>query len=657
MGEMNLPVEVPEDQAGPKSAPETPEILQRLVKHCTDLRSKFEESDYRKKKLKEIAASHRTYEQEPDPKDKDWPFENAENIILPMTTITVDNMEPRLVAGLIGKEPIVNLEMDGMEEQDEPTEVIEDWFNKELKNKVKIKPSVVNMVHTMLLEGTVYQIPGYDIKDVKKRRPCVDQNSRQPVIGDDGKPVTEEYMETVFEGGTIEQIPFEDVLVADNIGTMEEWEECDKIRIVRPTYAALQRLAKANAPGYANIGPYLLSGKVEDREMTTAQTIDGVKITGREVIECIECHITYPVNQDETKEEDEQTDFEEEKIIVTIATKTDTIIRMIKQNQILGQNEALIKRIRMFPEWGKSFGTSIYEKLKNIQRGGSDIFNMTLNVAYLVMMPWFFYDSKSGLRGEKTLKPGKGLAVDDVNGIKIPEFRINPSQYLEFMNIFNSLWERVGSIGDWQLGRTNEAGGRKTATEVMSVIQEGNIKHNYQAEVTKDEFITVVQCLYDFYYEKMSPQKTFIFKGKQVMIPREAMQRGFRFVLQASTESANKYIDRREKEDLMNMLGQDAYINPIKPREEVLKAYGIQDTETWINPNAKALVDLVAANPEVMQVVGQYMQEKSAVQAALGGGNANKGTPGVGGVSAASSAGTGAGRGNRERAVESERQP
>ena len=100
------------------------------------------------------------------------------------------------------------------------------------------------------------------------------------------------------------------------------------------------------------------------------------------------------------------------------------------------------------------------------------------------------------------------------------------------------------------------------------------------------------------------------------------MRRGYRFVLASSTESANKYIDRREKEDLMQMLGGDPYINPIKPREEVLKAYGVTDTAEWIDPNIKMLVDVVRENPDVMQVVQGYMQQKQAVLAAAGGGGA-----------------------------------
>ncbi len=638
MPQMMAPI-MPDDNpepVGPVSRPVTPPLFEKLVKHCKELFDQFEGSAYRGKKIEEIEASYRTYNQDKDPNLEDWPFDGAENIVLPLVTITVDNVEPRLVAGMIGKTPIVRLEMTGMEEKDPSTEILEDWFNKELLNTVKIKPSTIRMIHTMLLEGTVYPIPKYTLKEKKKKRFKMDQQTGMPMMGQDMAPVKEEYTASTSEGGELEFAAFSDVYCPDDIGTIEEWEECDKIRIVRPTYVELQRVA--DRPGYINIGPWLVSEKVrqEEVEKSPGQKVAGVEITGKEVIECMECHISYPIYQDEEKEEDEQTNFEEERVVVTIDRKSDTIIRFIKQTDLCMENNSLIKRVRLFPEMGKSYGTTIYEKLKAVQQGGSDLLSMIINIAYLVMMPWFFYDAKSGLRGEIKLNMGTGVKVDDVNGVKFPEFRMNPREYLDFLNIFMSLWEKIGNISDTQIGRVNES--KTTATEVMTVVQEGNIKHNYQAEIIKDEFVKILEALYDLYYEKMPPDKKFIYGGKQVQIPFGAMKRGYRFVLESSTEIANKLIDRREKEDLMTVLGNDPLMNPLKPREELLKSYGITEIDQWINPQIAQGVMMMLQNPEIVQVMGQYTQEKAQVQGALGRGG--KGGPPTGGPGAVQ--GTGA---------------
>jgi len=617
---------------GPESRPETPENQRKMVRHCIKLYASFKDSDYRAKVIEEIEASHKAYDQESEATD--FPFENAANDILPLTTITVDNLEPRLVAGLIGKEPIVRFEMDGMEKKDTPTEILEDWFNKELKNKVKIKPATINMVHQLLLEGTVYAVPAYTVVDKKRREFVVDPKTGLPTLDQDKRRVAVEVEETIFEGGQIELIPFTDVFVADNIGTVEEWEDADKIRIVRPTYAQLQN--SRDKIGYQNIGPFLLAEKTDSPDPTPGQAVAGAEITGKEVIECIECHISYPIYQDQQTDEDQQTDFTEEKIVVTIALRSETVVRMVKQSDLIMDNSALLKRVRMFPEAGKSYGKPMYCKIKSVQTGGSDLFNMLINIAYLCMMPWFFYDKKSGLRGEITLRPGAGVPVDDVNGVKIPEFRINPAQYLEFVNIFMSLWEKLGNISDTQIGRVKDS--KATATEIMTVVQEGNVKHNYQSEQMVTEFLSILQTLYDLYYERMDPTKPVKYGNRMVPFPFAAMRRNYRFTLTGSTESANKYIDRREKEDLMRILGGDPYVIPTKPREELLKAYGQRETEEWINPKVKMAVDMIMQNPEIIQVIGQYMKEKAAVQGAIGAGNGNEGAVPAGGVPAVQAA-------------------
>ena len=619
----------PTDPAGPKTKPETSEVYAKLVEHCFTMKSEIESSPIRTAMIKLIDESNKVYSQEEDSKTKDFPFQGAENLTVPLTTITVDNMEPRLVAGLVGKEPIVRFEMKGMQDKDMPTQVIETWFNEALKNEVKIKDTAISIVQGILREGTWYCRESYDLREKEKLQFQADQKTGMPAIGQDGKRVKARSMVKEFEGVTIDRIPFKDVFVPDNVGTPEKWDVCPKIILLRPTYAELQRDKVGDGYIAENIGPHLLGAKKAE-----GQSISDVggdrQYTGKEIVECIECHLSWATKRDETQEEEDQTDFTEEQIIVTISVESKTVIRFMRRTDISMENNSSIKRMRLFSS-ESSYGIPMYGKLKQIQKGASDMFNTVINIAMLCMLPWFFYDSKSGLAGEVKLRLGHGVKVDNVDGVKFPEFKTNPAQYLEFMNLFTTLWERLGSIGDWQLGRTNEVGGRKTATEVMSVIQEGNIKHNYQAEILKSEFLDILKMVYDLYFENMDPQTQVTYQGRPAPIPHAMMKRGYQFTLGGSTEAANKYIDRREKEDLFNMLGGDPMINPIKPREEVLKAYGVVDLRQWINPQAAQLIAALTQNPEIMQVVGQYMADKQKIAAEIGGGggNADRGaTPG-----------------------------
>ena len=254
------------------------------------------------------------------------------------------------------------------------------------------------------------------------------------------------------------------------------------------------------------------------------------------------------------------------------------------------------------------------------------MFNAMVDIANLTMIPWFFFDAKAGLKGEVKLSIGKGIAVDNVQGILMGQFKNNPIQG-DPLDRLLTMWERVGSVGDWQVGRTNEQGGKKTATEVMAVLQEGNIRHNYQANTAKEEFLMIVRMLYDLYYQFMPLGKTFKYQGKDVRVPRKAMKRNWRFLLTGSTETANKLIGRKEKEDLMMQLGGDPLMNPVKIREDLLKAYDVENVEEYINPQINQLIKVFLANPEIIQVIKKYLMDKQQIATAVQGGGAGAAAP------------------------------
>ncbi len=608
--------------------------LQPLVDHCMDLYGIFSRSTYRAGKIKEMETSRKVYEQ--IAAKTSFPFKDASNIVLPLLMITVDNLEPRIVAGLVGKDPIVNMEVEGGG-KDDMIDIVKTYFNNELKNTVGIKGVAMQVVHDLLLDGTVYPVPKYETRDTVRRdfvrksgitqqiigfiKSLFQDGSSDPlVIGQDGLPMMQDVKETVFDGGKIDLVPFVDIYCPDDIGTIDEWERCDKIRRVRPTYGELMN--NREKLGYMNIGTWLLTIKKEmdaskgDNQSPTQKIVEA-NITGAETISCLEFHIKYYVNKDEEKEESEQTDFTEEQLLVTIAEESKVIIRIVKQRELNMNNESLVKRIRMNPENERSFGTGIYGKIKSAQDGASEMINIIINSAYILMMLWYFYDDSSGLAGEVEIYPGAGIKVDSVKGILFPTINIRPDQFLDIVNLFINLWERSGNISNNQLGRMNDR--NTTATEVMAVIQEANIRFNYQSEVMRDEFIVVIKTLFDLYYQYMPIDKKFMYGGKEIQIPRSVMKRNMKWTLTGSSDTANKMIERRQAEDLKNLTANDPLINPMQIDQDLLKAYDKTDFEKYLNPQASAMLKAFFQNPEIGQVVQKYLQTKTETAQAIKG--------------------------------------
>jgi hypothetical protein len=583
---------------------------QHLVTYCIDMYSEFENSSYREKKIEDAKKARLTYEQRNE--QTEFPWKDASNIILPLTTITVDNLEPRLVAGLTGKQPFVQLDAEGLTEQPPEYEVLQEWFNDELKKNVKIDKVSKQIVHDILLDGTVFPVAEYKINEKTIREFQFDQQGNIAINPETNEPIIQDIQKKEDEAVKIKTVPLTDMFFADDIGN---WEEADFIRIIRPSYAELQRVK--NDIGYQNIDADLLAEEIdeallEDDNLTPQQSTEDIAISGKKVIECLECHISY-MYREEGAQESEIDDFTEERIIATIAIESQTLIRLVLLRDINMSNNHIIKRLRIYPEEGKTLGTSIYEKLKSIQEGASDTFNLVINSSTVTMVPWFLYGDRAGLAKDVEIYPGKGVPCDDPSQVQFPRFATNPAQHVEFINMFMSLWERLGSIGDLQVGRQSEKD--RTATETIAVIEEGNLKHNYQSKGLREDFLDLVRTIWDLYYKNMPFDFQFQHHGQPVQLPRAIMGRGVKFTLMGSTDMANKLIERKENEALYQQLRPDPVINPLEIVKDLIKNYKPDtDLSRYINPDISQMIAGMQEHPELSEIIAQYLQDKQNME-------------------------------------------
>lgn len=596
---------------------------QTLVDHCFDLYGDIKKSTYRQQKIDDIKESYRVYEQQEKKEDKYWKGESK--LELPLHAITVDNMEPRLAAALIAKTPYVNLELDGQNEQDEATQTIQEFYNDELENTVKIKKVAATVTHKAVMEGTVYPIAEYDEDDVVRRKyvygqaQVQDPNTGQPImvstgqveIDEDGEPRTEDVTDSIFKGGRVAFADFGDIFVPDKI---EDWEKTDIIRVVTPTYGELMN--KKDTKGYRNIDSDLLGEQVDKKEEENVSGEMGV--LGKEIIECLECHVRFVIEKEgEEKKEDEITDWTEERYVATITKNTKTLIRILPLIDLNFKNQHLIKRIRLFAEEGKAYGTSMYEKIKSIQTGATNLYNQAINCVTISMIPFYFYTAQAGIEGERKLEPGKGYLVDDTSQILFTKFAQSGHTSIKFIEMFFSLWEKAGSISDIQMGQINNSSKDVTATETSIAVKEGNIKHNYQSISLKEDFIELLRTIYDLYYQHMPFDAYFKKHGKNIPIPRQAMERRYIFKIVGSTDLSNEMVSIQKAQGQYRELRQDPNANPVKLLTDVIVA-GDSDVipEEYVNPMVNQVLSVMEQNPQkFMQMVQQFVQQEQQAQA------------------------------------------
>jgi len=245
------------------------------------------------------------------------------------------------------------------------------------------------------------------------------------------------------------------------------------------------------------------------------------------------------------------------------------------------------------------------------------MFSLLMNTATICMMPWYFYEDGAGVQGLQQIYPGAGVKVNDVSKIKFAEYAVNPRDYIEFLNLWFDLWERLGGISDPQIGATGE--GNKTATEVLTVVEEGNIKHNYQSTTFREEFLVIVRTLYDLYYQYMPYDTMITYGGQDLPFPRAFMRRQQKLRLVGSTEKANKLIQRKENEDLFNLLRNDPIAEPMKLITNLIESYGREDASTYINPEIGQLMAIITENPEVLPMINEFLAGLMAEAGGQGG--------------------------------------
>lgn len=584
----------------------------QLVTYCLKLFDSFSTSSYRKARNDEIDASYKAYKQVSDAKS--FPWEGCSNNVLPYTMITVDSLEPRLLAGVTGAEPYVDFgPKDDLEEAERAyIDTLEKWFNDELKLTVRWVDTARRIVHRLLMEGSAFVEPQYIKRDKKRRIYEYDEEAKRTKINQETKTYqTADENETVFEGGEVNLLPWTDCYWPDDVGTIEEWEECDKVIIRRYTYAELMR--NNGTSGWMNIDADLLPFKKKKEAKSPNQKAEGVEVTGKEVIECLECHVLFPVAAmtDKEDEEKERKNWEEERFIVTIAKESQIVVRFRNNIDPCFTNDSIVKRVRLYGNDDETCGYPVFSKMKSIQEGASDFFNRFMDMVVITMIPWYFYKKGKGITGPQTLFPGKGIGMEEPREVVFPRFSLGPGEFAFVNEIFKDLWARAVSIDDPQLGRASDKG--STATEILSIIQEGNIKHEYMAKSFKDEILALLKGLYDMYYQWMPDDEVIKFQNETVQFPREAMRRFNMFRLTGSTAQANALIERKEAEDLSMIVTSNpafaSMANPMTLLEDILKTYGKENAEKYINPVIGAIMQMYQIAPDETEAALQQVAE------------------------------------------------
>ena len=552
--------------------------LEEMTKVIEELFNQFDSSQLRSDVLDEIESSRESYAQKTVGTDFPWP--NASNMVTPLTRIAVDEMEPRLVASVAGREPFLRVENFPGASTMEEAMAVETYINYVLDKEVKIYPLVSKMTHKMLLDGTIFTL-GYWNREEK--------NIMQMTQG--GQKM--EMNEVVFDGPQVSIISAEHVWMPDDVDD-EDWEHVPVIRYVQEYY--LKDLIGRAQTEEGWVLENLDSVGTTSRVLTKAQELEDVSEDDDiEEIEKITCYEAYLPNYGGMGED----------LIVLVDKDSFKVLRLRRQVEVFGANRKPIRRHTIYREEGTSWGWPVYTTIKGIQEGMDAMWNRCVNSADITMTPWGFY--KQGVAGTTMsrlrIMPGSLFPADDPSAYVFPNLGMfKPTEFVPLIQIYQAMFEKSTNVSDFTQGMESQIAGKRgsTATGTLAILQEGKVKHEYRGTLFQHQFLELLIQIYDLVADNMPQEDIYPVTGSQVL--NITLSKDYRFSLGPSTVTANRFVDRKEVEDMMMVMQPFmSLINPMTPIKKLLHTYG-ERAEDWIDP-------------ELNKIVQQYMMRKQNIQA------------------------------------------
>jgi len=564
------------DQEQAKS--ELRDRLNKLALHIRGLYNAYNGSSTRKRILDMVKESRKCYYQEAQSTNFPWP--NASNMISPLTTMGVDEVEPRLVAAVIGREPYIKAKytLGGGANKQEAKQVT-DFDNYVLEHKVKVKELVPQFIHEMLIDGTIYPVISWDTQEKRVSRLVADPSAE---IG-----ASKQVLMQKTSGPRVELIPVEFVWHADDIND-EDWEQSDVIRYIGNITIGEIKERSQQEPGWLlpeDWQKYAASSKtIKTTQQSTEGTQDYIYAyeENQRPIEFLEAYVKYSLFDDKSED-----------LVVLLALDTFEIFRVREQIDIIDENIKPIRRMRFLKRRGISWGYPLYTLIAGIQLGVDAMWNRCVNSADITMTPWGFV--KRGalglLQNKVQVYPGSLIEVDNPEAINLPNLtQFQPQQFVPLILQYISFFERTLNVSDFMQGRESALVGKKgsTATGTLAILQEGKIKHEYRGGLTHNEFLELFKNIHDLCVSNMPIEEHIKIAGSPIL--HYSSSSDISFILEGSDLTNNRFVSRQETESFaVTMQPFMEVLNPVAMVEDILESYEKEERD-YIDPELNQLV-------------------------------------------------------------------
>ena len=580
------------------------------------------------------------------PQTKEWPWPDAANLFVPMTSSIVDGLHARLSKAALGVRPLILVHpLDSA--SSELAKKIERYYD-DFVQKTQINEAISDVIFLAIRDGVGLMKVNWEErkKKIKARtfEPILDED-QQPVIDPvENKPATKEEVKTidytVFDNVRGYPVELKDFyLIPSHAYTLERFgpsgisgaaKGCAHRLWIR--MEELQRLAEAGV--YKKEAVDMLKDNAAlERDSAAIQT--DVTMQGLITVvqpyqkdkeyEIFEIYLQWDLNND---------GFEEE-CVFAMAFKWGIMLRA----EIFDYWHQMAPFIDIVP-WRRPrrfYGRSVPGMLEGLQRELNTIRNQRVDAVTIGLTPPLKVVKSAITRADlsQAWGPGSRLEVetpDDVSPLAMPP--INPEIYTEENNIRQDA-ERI--VGLFDVNTPRGTGSRRTRSEIGSVQQETYIRFDYMMKELQKSIVRLFEMIHALKLQYMPDQESFARKldpqtgemTEETITRQEMAQANIEFRCNGDLPVADQQQEREAAYFLYSMFIQNPLVMGNLQRvhalsSKVLKAWNERSDEAIIGSTEEA-----AAQQQQMM---QQQQQAAAMGGQPGGPQGQQGQPpGAGG--------------------------
>lgn len=422
--------------------------------------------------------------------EKNFPFTNAANIRVPLTSVFIEQMKARLFKAMLGGQRIAEFSSLDDSIKREELEEVSDWFKYELDEIVNLEEAVQHLLHDVLVDGIGLPVALYSHEEKRlcsKREFDIAENTNLteqlltainllfenedplPVMKSPGvfevnhktkesderkladvsfciqqeKIVAKvERQETVFDGVRLEKVNLEDLVVINSDTSIEGipffgcrlWISChDFINGVKSGFYRdfdddeLNEILAHASNKQGEVIQQLTTDVGDEEEGTESKDQSGVDYS-RRWLEVYRWEGRWSRMPALKKDEKPVQDLEEQIGVATwCLANQKRIIRHARLEELNKDGERTPVKFDFIVQPDRFFSIGLVEWLRHVQAEIDGIHNQRLDAGLLSNVPFFFYVPSAGLQHTVlSMEPGKGYPIKDANGVVFPKTNWEP---------------------------------------------------------------------------------------------------------------------------------------------------------------------------------------------------------------------------------------